>query len=264
MKTEVRINSDTSLWNALLSDSEFGPELQNLLEIGELIWQRGWAEANAGNVSIRLPQKMVEKIKPLSVIISNRNSSYEMSDKLSDYAFYLVSATGSRYREYKKLGFKNFVIAAVMNAKSKNKHSKQHIIYPVNRKPTSEWQTHLSVQECLRQNRPLEKVVLHAHPTDWIILSNRPEYKNHKKQLAEKISKVLPEVDIYFPDGFVLLPFAAPGSSALAYKTKAALPKSNIIVWEKHGILITAERVNTAFDYMEIMSKAAKVYLAGL
>ncbi|MFO7660134.1 MAG: class II aldolase/adducin family protein, partial [Candidatus Cloacimonadaceae bacterium] len=55
--------------------------------------------------------------------------------------------------------------------------------------------------------------------------------------------------------------YARPGSDELAVITEAALSETNIVIWERHGILVTAENVNAAFDYLEIMSKAAKVYL---
>jgi len=251
----IKKEIETAFWEALLSDKAFGPELQNLLHVGNLIWQRGWAEANAGNISLRLPQEMVHDFKPLF-------EKSKKSTNLTDFDWYLVSASGSRYREYTKLGFNNFIITGVEHFQKERNQIKNQIIFPDYRNPTSEWITHISVHNWLLLNRSTDKVVLHAHPTDWIILSNRSEYRVNKTKLINKITSCLPEISIYFPNGMVLLPYANPGSTQLADITKAALKKSNLIIWERHGILITAENVNTAFDYLEIMAKAAKVYLA--
>lgn len=240
------INLEAEIWKVLLNDIVFGPELQNLLEIGELIWQRGWAEANAGNVSLSISN---ETVQSLAKVTGNIDPSHQ---------WFLVSAKGSRYREFKKLGFSNFVLAGC----DPEENDIKSVFIPETRKPTSEWATHLSIQNWLQTHRAKDKIVLHAHPEDWIIISNLPEYKINKSLLAKEITECLPEIDFYFPGGLILLPYATPGSEGLAEITTAALKDSSVIIWEKHGIVVTAENVNLAFDYLEIMAKAAKVYLA--
>lgn len=261
MSQKAEHNIETRIWNILCEDTEFGPELLNLLDIGELIWQRGWAEANAGNVSLRITDILVDEIVPLIHDNSVKVSSPKSRLDLTDYNWFLVSAAGSRYREFKKLGFQNFVLIASSQFQIKEQLHEKLITFPLYRKPTSECATHIVVQNWLHNHRPQDKVVLHAHPTDWIILSNLAEYGTDKQKLINDITKCLPEVNIYFPEGFVLLPYTKPGSDELAWVTEAALSDTNIVIWEKHGILVTAENVNAAFDYLEIMSKAAKVYL---
>ncbi len=242
--------NELEIWSVLLANPTFGNEIQNLLDIGELIWLRGWAEANAGNVSIRLPESITESLIQL------------LHCNVKNYVWFLVSSTGSRYREFNKLGLQNFNLIGLDKADFKSGISNKQIIFPEYRKPTSEWVTHLSVHEWLYQNRDNDTIVLHAHPTDWITISNCRKYKDSKPELIKEIRESLPELNIYFPQGITLLPFAVPGSDELAELTVKGLNQSKIVIWEKHGILITAKDVNCAFDYLEIVSKAASVYLA--
>ncbi|MFO7660821.1 MAG: class II aldolase/adducin family protein, partial [Candidatus Cloacimonadaceae bacterium] len=170
MSQKAEHNIETRIWNTLCEDTEFGPELLKLLEIGELIWQRGWAEANAGNFSLRIPDIIVDEIAPLIHDNSVKVSSPKSRLDLTDYNWLLVSANGSRYREFKKLGFQNFVLIASSQFQVNEQQYEKLITFPLYRKPTSECATHLAVQNWLHNNRPQDKVVLHAHPTDWIIL----------------------------------------------------------------------------------------------
>ncbi len=254
-------NIESKIWSILTEDAYFGPELQNLLEIGELIWQRGWAESNAGNVSLRLSDSVVNRILPLCFTSSNETVPHKSMPDPSDFIWLLVSVTGSRYREFKKRGFENFVILAKRKLADNQKLMTDYFTFPSTRKPTSECMTHLAVQQWLQKFRPNDKVVLHAHPTDWIVISSLAEYKSDKLQLNDSITNSLPEIHFYIPNGFTLLPYAEPGSEELAIITETALSDTKIVIWEKHGVLITADSVNRAFDYLEVIAKAAQVYL---
>jgi len=254
-------NIESRIWSILIEDADFGPELKNLLEIGELIWQRGWAESNAGNVSLRLPDSIVERVATLCFTGSSENAPQGSMPDPGDFIWLLVSATGSRYREFKKLGFESFVLLSTRKLSDDHKHKADFISFPSTRKPTSECLTHVAAQQWLQNFRPVDKVVLHAHLTDWIVISSLAEYEADKHQLSESIISCLPEVQFYLPNGFKLLPYSDPGSEELAIITEAALIQTNIVVWEKHGIVVTADSINKAFDYLEVMAKAAKVYL---
>ncbi len=251
---------DNRIWNLLLSDDSIAQELSDLVEIGGLIWQRGWAEANAGNVSIRMPDSFSKTT--LLRIQEECPDIFSFKYNVSDhYTWFLVSASGSRYREFIKSGFANFVLIGIeTNLLIKDEQLKTQII-PANRRPTSEWITHLALHKCLSKERPKERVLLHAHPTDWIVLSSNSEYSNGSIGLMNELYSCLPELNIYFPNGIAFTEFSIPGSAQLADLSVTAIQHTNVIIWEKHGVIISAESVLKAFDYLEVISKAAAVYL---
>jgi rhamnulose-1-phosphate aldolase len=257
------ISSENFIWQILLKDADLTREIQHLLDVGEYIWQNGWAEANAGNVSIRLPAKLNAQICELhNNLLSRERADTGISE--SDAIWLLVSASGSRFRDYRKIGLQNFVLVG-FNHKATNLDSLLNpLIIPSERKPSSELISHITVQNQLRLHRNTDKVILHAHPTDWIIVSNLSIYRESPQNLIKVVYNLLPEMKLYFPDTFELLPYAEPGSAELSTLTADAIINSCVVIWEKHGLLITAENINQAYDYLEIMAKAAKIYLASL
>lgn len=120
------------------------------------------------------------------------------------------------------------------------------------RKPTSESPFHLRVFE----KRPDLRGIVHAHPpilTGFAIaggdLLSRPV-------LPEPVIEVGP---------MVMVPYAQPGSDALALAFDAALPKSNGFLMENHGVLMTNdEGVLRALDLLEMMECAAQSILVAL
>jgi rhamnulose-1-phosphate aldolase len=251
---------EMEIWQVLLNDISSFAEIADLLEIGERIWQRGWAEANAGNVSIRLPDDLISK----NISIFNRilgSGSYDLNQTADRYYWILVSATGSRYREFNKKGFDNFVLAAISLETLSSSDSDQVVYFPDTRKPTSEWPVHSILHNMMRRLQPEKRIILHAHPTDWIVLSNTDKYRTGRVKLEKMIRSNLPEIDIYLPQGIDLLAFSPPGSEELAQKTLESAYQNCVIIWERHGVVVIADKINTAFDYLEIISKGASVLL---
>lgn len=253
--------TDQNLWQCLLADEYIGLEISDLLEIGSLLWQKGWAEANAGNVSLRFPDTLSGNTQALLKQVIDSSSNYN-GINIIDITWFLVSASGSRYRQFKFRGFDNFVLIGIHQFKDNDLDKSEFICYPQTRKPTSEWQTHRLVQQWLSNNRSSDKVVMHTHLTDWITLSNLPDYSIDQGKFIKDLIKYLPELEIYLPNGIALTKYAPPGSATLALETLSAIHQSNAIIWEKHGVVVTAESINQAFDYIEVLSKAAAIYFS--
>jgi ribulose-5-phosphate 4-epimerase/fuculose-1-phosphate aldolase len=93
------MSNELELWSALQADAATKQQLADLLHLGTLLWQKGWAEANAGNVSLRLPHTLQQSTWDcLKHLLSQ--SQNKTSDNPKDYHWFLVSASGSRYRQY--------------------------------------------------------------------------------------------------------------------------------------------------------------------
>jgi rhamnulose-1-phosphate aldolase len=257
MDNNISCKTPVEFWKDLNSNILFSSEFDDILDVGDRIWQRGWGEANAGNLSFRLSESCLDIISKHWQGISSNHE-----DSVFDYLWILLSASGSRFRDYPKTGFNNFVIAGYPKNKTTPISSKELIIYPENRKPTSEWMTHMAIQNYFETTSNHHRVVLHTHATECIILSNLAVYQNNKNALEKEVRKYLPEIDIYFPGTISLLPYEKPGSEALAKASLAAFQSSDAVVWERHGVLTAGEDINQAFDYMETINKAVVVFLS--
>lgn len=117
------------------------------------------------------------------------------------------------------------------------------------RKPTSESPFHLRVY----QRRPDLRGIVHAHPPILTGFAIAGSNLLCKAFLPEPVIEVGP---------MVLVPYAQPGSSALAEAFDGALSRSNGFLMENHGVLMTNEQgVMRALDLLEMMECAGQSVL---
>ncbi|PKN79738.1 MAG: hypothetical protein CVU48_04455 [Candidatus Cloacimonetes bacterium HGW-Cloacimonetes-1] len=223
------------IFEQVMNTVSLKPIISHIQDVAERIWHNGWAEANAGNISWNVTAQIT--------------SLLELFEELSEYQhFYIVSKTCSRYRDIARDPLSNLILVAV------NEDSTAY--YPPNRVPTSEWISHLSIHQYLRAAGRDETVILHAHPTSIVVLSQLPEYDH-----GVDLSQFLPELKIYLPGGIGFTSYSEPGSVELSRKSIESLPNRKTIIWQKHGILCFGKDIDEAFDYLEIVNKAADVFL---
>ncbi len=120
---------------------------------------------------------------------------------------------------------------------------------PESRKPTSEFPFHLRVF----QKRPDLKGIVHAHPPILTGFAIAGVDLLMKPFLPEPVIEIGP---------MVMVPYAQPGSDALAEAFDDAMPRSNGFLMENHGALMAnCEGVMRALDLLEMMECAAKSVL---
>jgi rhamnulose-1-phosphate aldolase len=202
--------------------------LDKIREVAGLIHSYGWAEANAGNLSI------------------------DVSDILGDLCppqkrAFIVSRSGSRYRQTAVSPHDNLLLILSDND--------QDSFLPTSAKPTSEWISH----RCLQMANPSKKVILHTHPAEIIALNN-DELLSDKAELNKYFRRILPEMSIYLPAGIAICPLHPPGSDALCQASMNAISDEDALIWSGHGLLTFAASLDQALDYQEIIVKAAKIH----
>lgn len=208
----------------------------SLQSVAECIWLSGWAEANAGNVSINISEEL-------------RTRAGEFVSP--DSTYYLVSKTGSRYRQMKDAPLRTLVLI--------EDNAGEIAVYPEDAKPTSEWISHLEIQRNLiRQGSDL-RVVLHTHPTELVALSGLPIYTTGE-YLHTRLFDLLPELRFYIPEGIAFCEYAIPGTEDLSRITMKRMENKKAIIWQKHGLVCLGKTPDEALDYTELVNKAAKVW----
>ena len=84
-----------------------------------------------------------------------------------------------------------------------------------------------------------------------------------KKDVVTKILwSMLPESRAFCPRGLGMIPYALPGSTILADATIKALEEYDVAMWEKHGVFAVDTDIMAAFDQIDVMNKAALIYIA--
>lgn len=233
----LNIDNLLNFTNDIFQKKEIKTLLQEVSEVAQYLWDRGWAERNAGNLSVRVTSHFTDKEL-------DRLSTYPflpLSKSYSDLArqLFLVSATGARMRDTAKNPSANVCFVFVNES-----GTAYHIICPPGEenvlKPTSELLTHMGIQQMLLQKKAEERVVLHTHVLELIALTQLPQFKSE-----DAVNRLLwgmhPETILFVPDGVGFIPYTLPGSEKIAQATLKGLENHNVILWEKHGCMAVSK-----------------------
>ncbi len=250
------IDNLLNLSNDIFHKKELKPVFAQISCIAQYLWDRGWAERNAGNFSINVTGYFNDKEL-------DRLSAYPffpLSRTYPDLAnsLFLVSGTGTRMREMAKNATENVCFIYIGDS-----GSAYHIIVenPAGELagPTSELPTHLSIQQQLLQKKASEKVVLHAHVTELIALTQLMPYTS-EVAVNSLLWGMHPETLLFLPDGVGFIPFTLPGTDHIAMATLKGFERHKVVLWEKHGCMAVGNSISEAFDNIDILAKSAKIY----
>ena len=125
-------------------------------------------------------------------------------------------------------------------------------------RPTSEFVAHLRSHEERLKTDPLNRVVLHSHPTNLICMSMVHDLD--EREFTRTLWRMLAEAVIVFPDGIGILPFMCFGTKEIGQKTAEKIKSFRIVLWANHGIYGAGKDINEAFGLIDTVEKAAEVY----
>lgn len=235
-----------------MSELTINQLLQDIEEVSQLLCDRGWAEKNAGNLSVDVTEiiSKYQKIKDEDII--RLESRFEYLGK----RIFLITPSGSRFRDIAR-----WAKEILMLIKINENGDGYFVIANKNKKPTSELKTHLRIHNYLRKINSESRVVLHTHPTDLIAISHIREL-----QSSERLNNILisahPEVYINLSGRIGFVKYILTGSDRLADATLNCVKKGkSLLIWERHGALSIEKDVISAFDNLDIANKAAEIVL---
>ncbi|MBA7527686.1 Rhamnulose-1-phosphate aldolase [subsurface metagenome] len=130
-----------------------GQNLENIItdiaKVARILWKLGWAESNAGNISVNVTEHIPEDIKELNKFASKEiDKSYP---ELCGFSFFITGA-GTRMRDLAKEPSGNACILRI--AEESNRY---HILWgrrsDLSVEPTSEIHSHLSIHRFLLEKK---------------------------------------------------------------------------------------------------------------
>lgn len=233
--------------------------VSEISEVAQYLWEKGWAERNAGNISVNITALLPKTsyyfddcpVNPLSSELPGLNKN-----------IFIVTATGGRMRDLARTPEKGLCLIQIDNNGKGYRMAESRTNFQTSQRlsATSELPTHLAIQEMLKQTHPEMKVVVHAHVPEFIALTQIKEFKS-AVALNRMLFGMHPETKMFVPQGIGFVPYALPGTESIAMATVKELAAHPVVVWEKHGVLATGNSVNEAFDTMDLLTKSAKIFL---
>ena len=233
----------------------FEPILDEFARVAGHLWDLGWAEASAGNISADVTSLM--KHPP-----SRDRNGLELPAPLPSLAGrrFLVTATGTRFREVRSAPEDKVCLVEVSD--DGRRIGWNGLVWKARDiRPTSELPSHLEIHAILRRLGSPSRAILHTHATHLAALS-------HLERCADpgELNRLLwathPEAKIFAPRGATLLPYLLPGSDELGAATARTVEDgADTVLWRYHGCIAHAPDPSTAFDRIHVLDKAAKMVL---
>ncbi len=226
--------------------------LDDLLLVADELARAGWAEANAGNVSVRLPDEALAEL-PLGPGGPWTPLARPVPELAGEHM--LVTARGCQMRLVSRRPQRDCGVLELSGdgAAWRVRWGLEGTT------PTSELPSHL-LSHAVRKARSggAERVILHTHPPALIALCHVRAWDT--RSLNQLLWSLHPEGVCLFPGALAYLPFAIPGSVEIAEQTCAAFAEHAMVLWEYHGVFASAPTADAAFGMVQAAEKAAVIY----
>lgn len=228
-------------------------EVGKVAEVAGYLWQNGWAERNGGNITVNIDALVDDGLRGKEAIAG----PFDIGTELKAIAgkFFFCKGTQKRMRDLARQPMDNGSIIRVCD------NGRQYCIIadkPV--MPTSELPSHLAVHNWLVAEGLPQRATLHTHPIELIAMSHNRKMLG-KDVLTKLLWSMIPETKAFCPLGLGVVPYALPGSNALAEGTLRELHEYDVVLWEKHGVFAKGLDIMDAFDQVDVLSKSARIYV---
>ena len=231
-------------------------EIDKVAEVAGYLWQKGWAERNGGNITINVTEFADEAMRALPAISAPRPIGTTLP-ALKGCWFY-CKGTQKRMRDLARDPMANGSIIRILDD-----CASYEIVADLPVAPTSELPSHLAVHNYLLTNNYPYKASLHTHPIELVALTHARKFL--QKDVATRLLwSMIPETKAFCPRGLGIVPYMLPSSVELADATIQAISDDyDVVMWEKHGVFAVEKDIMDAFDQVDVLNKAAQIYIAG-
>ena len=230
-------------------------EIERVAEVAGYLWQKGWAERNGGNITVNITEFADEEMRTLPALSEPRPIG-EVLPHLKGCWFY-CKGTQKRMRDLARDPMANGSVIRILED-----GASYEIVADAPVAPTSELPSHLSVHNYLIAKGSPYKASLHTHPIELVALTHSKKFLE-KDVATRMLWSMIPETKAFCPRGLGMVPYMLPSSVALAEATIRAIDDDyDVVMWEKHGVFAVDVSIMDAFDQVDVLNKAAQIYIA--
>jgi rhamnulose-1-phosphate aldolase len=226
------------------------PEVQELLRTADAIYHKGWAERNGGNLSRLLilpnePDFYVQREFPLTI------------DVPENLLGQLVIITGSG------VYLKNVMREPEASlALLRIRPDRAELLWGLSGtfdRPSSELAAHLLSHGVRLAADPSHRVLVHTHATNAVAMS--AVVPLDEREFTLKLWRQCTEAVMFLYDGVAVLPWMPCGTAEIGLRTADKLADRRAVIWARHGVFASGASADEALGLVEIIDKAAELYL---
>jgi rhamnulose-1-phosphate aldolase len=237
----------------MVRSEQLAHSITGVQETALCLWERGWAERNAGNISVNVTAACGAS----ELSESSFHAAHLPYPELAGTVL-LITGADTRMREVAKDAETNCCLLRV-----REDLQGYHLLWGGKRpgfRPTSELPAHLAIHQFLLNTGAPQRAFVHTHPTNLIALTLMSPQAD-EREINRLLWAMHPEVRIFVPEGVGCVSYEVPRSEELAAATITALHGHRVALWDKHGCGAVGVDAAEAFDLLHILDKAAGIYL---
>ena len=230
-------------------------EIEKVAEVAGYLWEKGWAERNGGNITINVTEYIDDAMRALPAISEARPIGKTLPH-LAGCWFY-CKGTGRRMRDLARDPMANGAIIRILPD-----CDAYEIVADAPVAPTSELPSRLAVHDYLLAKGSPYRASLHTHPIELVALTHSRKWLE-KDAATQMLWSMIPETRAFCPRGLGIVPYLMPSSIELAEATIRTIDEDyDVVMWEKHGVFAVDTDILNAFDQVDVLNKAAQIYIA--
>ena len=224
-------------------------------EVAGYLWQKGWAERNGGNITVNVTQYVDDAMRSLPALGAPRAVGTAVPH-LKGKWFY-CKGTGKRMRDLAREPMSNGSLIRILGD-----GLSYEIVADKEVLPTSELPSHRLVHDRMAGKGSPCGATLHTHPIELVALTHDRRWLE-KDAATRMLWSMIPETKAFCPRGLGMVPYMLPSSVELAEATLRTLEEGyDVVMWEKHGVFAVDADIMSAFDQVDVLNKAAQIYIA--
>jgi rhamnulose-1-phosphate aldolase len=229
--------------------------LNEITKTSRDMWSKGWAEANAGNISLRLTAEVVQTNARLFRASDWVSLPLEVPVLAGEH--FLVTGSGRYLRNVEIYPEKNL---GVIELNAMGNAYRAVWGFKPGGAPTSELTAHLGVHAVRKElSESAERAVIHTHAPNLIALTNALDLDTGS--LTRLLWQIHAECIVVFSEGVEFIPWMLPGSVEISRATALALRSRRAAVWQFHGIVAVGRNLDATFGLIDTIEKAASIYV---
>lgn len=234
---------------------ELSAAVWQVAETAGYLWEKGWAERNGGNITVNVTKYVDEQMRSMPAI-SGVKQTGAVLPYLKGCWFY-CKGTQKRMRDLARDPMANGSIIRILDD-----CASYEIVADNPVMPTSELPSHLSVHNYLLAKGSPYRASLHTHPIELVAMTHSRKFM--EKDVATRLLwSMIPETKAFCPRGLGMVPYLMPSGVELANATIRTIDEDyDVVMWEKHGVFAVDTDIMSAFDQVDVLNKAAQIYIA--
>lgn len=230
------------------------PFMTAMIRTVSAMYDHGWDERNAGNVSLLLDEADLAGYLDTNHILRTIPTGFRAPSL--DGRYFLLTATGSYFRN---ISYAPESVLGIIRLCDGGENAQLLWGFANGGRFTSELPAHMMSHAVRLSVNPDHRVIMHCHPTNLLAMTYIHDLD--EKAFTRTLWKMCTECIIVFPDGVNVLPWMLCGTNEIGMATAEKMRTARLVVWGQHGLYSAANGLDEAFGLIETAEKAAGVYL---